>query len=168
MASSFSSSKPINEQTAWKRNSLSDRSINVLPRLLHWWKTFFRKSQILPCSSLETSVRSTAKTAKRIQPMHRSISRPIFASIQRDANCAQMERFSALGRIGSRDYLEGKIPQWGGVRIRKLGGPEDVIFWKLSVIKYYTCLKARAILRTLKNNTDAHNLQVGHFPNVKF
>lgn len=93
-------------------------------------KHFFRKSQILPCSSLETSVRSTAKTAKRIQPTHRSISRLIFASIHRDANCAQMERSSALARIGSRDYLEGKIPQWGGVIIRKLGGPEDVVFLK--------------------------------------
>lgn len=73
-------------------------------------KIFLPKSRILPCSSQQTSVRSTDKTAKRLQLTQRSTSRLIFASLHRDANCAQMERFSALGGKCNtpRDYLEGK------------------------------------------------------------
>lgn len=44
-----------------------------------------------------------------------------------------MLKWSASALLAELDHvtiLEGKIPQWGGVIIRKLGGPEDVVFLK--------------------------------------
>lgn len=55
-------------------------------------QSFLQKSKILPCSALQTSVKSTAKTAKRVQPTHRIIPLFIFPSFH--TRRAQQERSS--------------------------------------------------------------------------
>ena len=70
--------KPANsmeEKSLWNRCVMvyQDYTVNVK-------KVFPWKPQIWPCSSQHTSARRTAKTAKRTQLTHRSVSRLIFPS----------------------------------------------------------------------------------------
>ena len=125
MASSLSSSKPVNPQTAWKRNHFEIVVWFVLQRLHRKHeKVFPRKPQILPRSSQHTSTRRTAKTAKSTQLTHRSVSRLIFASIHRDWTVWSASALLAEN-IRSRDYLEGVkflngVGCWWGIIRRKL------------------------------------------------